>query len=361
MKLLGYSERGLINALLYEIAFRDAFEAQKLLAELFHLGQWPMDKPPPGFFDKCATTLVEQSFSDFGDADALFLFEFGKAGGAVFFEGKREKQYTLRKAWKVFIEAFRGNVRAKGLTSSLLCQLYFKQRLVNALSPGSGEDVRTGLLFEAPLDRRGGIARKIGKNPVVWHSVGMLKKHLGEVYYLMMIPERWSQDVEAWWKNQVATASPAPAGWNLSRWGAITIPDIVDFCNAKGLNRTLDVIRHNAGQLYREPVPLGAADWKNRNRRGLSLIYAPATNPHTCLHFFWVGEGCALRDYSEPTLMKPPEPDRSRTTSDVLRLITKEVPRSTRELDNGEIEKWRDIIEKQNRVWEIGASAPPAS
>src|SRR5437016_2959456 len=111
MKLLGYSERGFINALLHEIAYRERETAQDLVKELFRLVKWPSERPPDALFNDCDTILVEQSFSDFGDADALFLFKFGTEGGAVFFEGKRGEDYTLDRAWKKFIGSFWSQAR----------------------------------------------------------------------------------------------------------------------------------------------------------------------------------------------------------------------------------------------------------
>ena len=59
MELLGYSERGFINALLYEIAYRDdASEAQGLVADLFSLINWPATRPPTELFASCQKMIV---------------------------------------------------------------------------------------------------------------------------------------------------------------------------------------------------------------------------------------------------------------------------------------------------------------
>lgn len=355
MELLGYSERGFINALLYETAYRDPEASRELVKGLFGLVKWPLSSPPDALFDRCATIFVEQSFSDFGDADGLFLFSFGEGGGSVFLEGKRGQDYTLRRAWGRFIDSYRSRRRSRGLTSNLFCQVYFKQRLANALAAGSGEDVGEGLIFEAPFElasRR----RKIGDNPVVLASADKLRAYLGEVYFLLMVPEPWTVDLERWWLREVAAASPAPASWDVSRWGMISIPEIVRFCQRTGLARTLEVVQHNEGQLYVEPSAAASGDligWlERRGRRGVTIIYAPRINPRTSLHFSWVGDGCALRDYSTASATTPPRPERMRT-SEVVPLITQEDPRSLRDLDIAKISEWRAMIELQNATWRL--------
>ena len=188
----------------------------------------------------------------------------------------------------------------------------------------------------------------------------LLKTQLGEVYYVLMVPELWSESLESWWKSEVAVPSPAPMGLDVSRSGIITIPAIVQFCNDNGLQRTLEVVQHNEGQLYLQPVVPGDAHWtKNRRLCGVSVVYAPEINSNTSLHFSWDGEGCALRDYSAATPAKPPVPHRKRKTSQVVPLITKELL-SIQELAIHRIAEWREVIESQNGLWGVGRNkAPP--
>ncbi|MDZ7618644.1 MAG: hypothetical protein U1E05_16700 [Patescibacteria group bacterium] len=363
VRLVGYSERGFINSLLYEIAYREAEKARELFKKLFVLIKWPITKPPPGVFDACDTILVEQSFSDFGDADGLFLFASGADGAdgaAVFFEGKRGEDYTLERAWKKFIGSFWSQTRSSGLTSNLFCQVYFKQRLAQALRAGSKENVVEGLTLEAPLDLVGR-KRKIGDNPVVLSSVEMVRRHLGDVRFLLMVPEPWTDALQAWWYRDVAAANPAPTGWDVSCWGIITIPEIVQFCRDNGLTRTLDVVNHNKGQLYVEPAEprnLDLATWLNRHgKRGVGVVYVPKVNANTSLHFSWVGDGCAFRDYLTARASTPPQPMR-KSTADALPQIQKFEQHSAQEMDIGKVAEWRGIIESQNAKWDIDGASP---
>jgi hypothetical protein len=58
--------------------------------------------------------------------------------------------------------------------------------------------------------------------------------------------------------------------------------------------------------------------------RGATMIYAPRINSSTFVHFSWLNENCAIRDYSKsPTIM--PFENRSFRTSDVRQSVMKEV------------------------------------
>jgi hypothetical protein len=61
-----------------------------------------------------------------------------------------------------------------------------------------------------------------------------------------------------------------------------------------------------------------------RGTRGATMIYAPSINPSTFLHFSWLNESCALRDYSNSPNIMPFE-DRSKRKSDVTAKIVKEI------------------------------------
>lgn len=58
-------------------------------------------------------------------------------------------------------------------------------------------------------------------------------------------------------------------------------------------------------------------------RRGTSMIYAPAINARSFVHFSWRGESCALRDYSKGSSVQPPS-NRGYPTSTVRSLIKQE-------------------------------------
>jgi hypothetical protein len=58
--------------------------------------------------------------------------------------------------------------------------------------------------------------------------------------------------------------------------------------------------------------------------RGATMINAPKINPNTFVHFSWLNESCAIRDYSKsPTIM--PYENRNFRTSDVRHSVAKQV------------------------------------
>ena len=82
MEILGYSERGIINSLIFNIGGKkelmNRFIELIALPAPFELGQ-PTDY----------TILLEQSFSDFGDADLVIIihYEKPKLNKVLFVEG----------------------------------------------------------------------------------------------------------------------------------------------------------------------------------------------------------------------------------------------------------------------------------
>jgi len=78
-------------------------------------------------------------------------------------------------------------------------------------------------------------------------------------------------------------------------------------------------------QLLAASVPeSGAPSAGRRGGRGASMIYAPSINSNTFIHFSWLNESCALRDYSTSPNIMPLE-DRERRTSEVVAQIAREI------------------------------------
>ena len=69
MEIIGYSERGMINSLSYELKFSE--NNLRLLNDFLSLVSFPYFRVPFQISD--VKILIEPSFSDFGDADAVIL------------------------------------------------------------------------------------------------------------------------------------------------------------------------------------------------------------------------------------------------------------------------------------------------
>ena len=76
MEILEYSERGLINSLCYELRYSQ--DNLQLLNNLLSLVSFPYHRTV-NFQISEVKILIEQSFSDFGDADLLLLVNDLKA------------------------------------------------------------------------------------------------------------------------------------------------------------------------------------------------------------------------------------------------------------------------------------------
>jgi len=118
MEILGYSERGLINSLFYELKYSP--NNLQLLNSLLSLVSFPYQKV--NFQISEAKILIEQSFSDFGDADLVLLVSNFKSKQVIFIEAK-VKTYQ-RDYWNILEEFKRGVEKDKVSSSNLFVQLY---------------------------------------------------------------------------------------------------------------------------------------------------------------------------------------------------------------------------------------------
>ena len=71
MKILGYSERGIINSLIFCIVESKDKELMNKFIELIKIPELTVLGEPNDY-----TILLEQSFSGFGDADLVIIMEY---------------------------------------------------------------------------------------------------------------------------------------------------------------------------------------------------------------------------------------------------------------------------------------------
>ena len=85
MQILGYSERGVINSFFYEMAYTHKVAFQdflNLIQPMITGVEFPKFELKE---DSYPTIIIEPSFSEFGDADAVILFEDKNIGNTVLF------------------------------------------------------------------------------------------------------------------------------------------------------------------------------------------------------------------------------------------------------------------------------------
>jgi hypothetical protein len=217
VELLGYSERGMINALCDDIRC-----CPELLSEFLSWFWFPEAQPRPGTEGiRSATLLVEQSFSDFGDLDLLILldFEYSKPQ-AVLVEAKVStetgKRCTINRRWTDFLAMVN---ETKEVSSNLFVQLYRKAKLVQSLSGCSATKSDRHLL------KRG----KIGKNSVVLQAWEELRNHvppLGDAFFAAVAPDAL-YDLTYFSGVTLARDLDSPIreklpAWNAKGWGFLS-------------------------------------------------------------------------------------------------------------------------------------------
>lgn len=251
MQLLGYSERGFINAFFYGVRCHPA--PSEVVRAFLGLVQGPARAILPATIESASVDIImiEQSFSDFGDADAVILASTSQEKVAFFCEAKRGRKWKLKTEWDKFKARFQTNMA--GGESNVFRQLYLKQRMVQALA--AGDDLHTGIEFDGVLrPNRGTRRRKIGKNKVVLKAVGKLEPNVRSAYFLILTPERWQDGTTALLQDiqefGPPPCDPRPRPWDISRWGVIGLRDVVQLCTDKRLDHAAAVAEFNEGQLF---------------------------------------------------------------------------------------------------------------
>lgn len=244
MNIIGYSERGAINSLLYEIYFSP--NAESLLSQLFSRITFPfLDEPPIVVQD--AQVLIEQSFSDFGDADAVFLINTGIKKISIFLEAK-VKSYQ-KAIWSIQEEfnKFKNNVNSKVSSSNLFVQLYHKLILFYNLKDANFINLKVGVKFPYCSSKQ---MRKIGNNEVVLRAVEMVKGYIDSDYYVALVPDS-RLNVTKFYENILKNFTPEGfQRWNCSRYGFLVWEDIREYCYKNNLKNTLELLKYNEGQIF---------------------------------------------------------------------------------------------------------------
>lgn len=246
VEIRGYSERGLLNALFYEIRSRP--DSLRLLGEFMSLLFFP--RASISFRPTSAKILIEQSFSGFGDADCVLLIDNQDARQSVFIEAKVKT--SQRESWSIegefgrFEELIK-QTRSRRLSSNLFMQLYHKVRLVRALQSGGITLLQKGIPFPKCSRKR---IRKIGHNEVVLRAVEMLRQYSDDAFFVALVPDDVTT-VKAFFDDILKNYKPFGfERWEVSNWGHVSWAEVEDFCRAHGLAETLKVFKFNEGQIY---------------------------------------------------------------------------------------------------------------
>ena len=260
MEVVGYSERGVINSLFYEIKYSQ--NNLRLLNGLLSCIFFPYRSV--NFEISDARILIEQSFSDFGAADAVVLVENKSRKQAMFIEAKVNafKNWDISKEFGKFtktIEKIREKIRRNkdakeikklkdDIGSNLFLQLYSKTRMVKTLQKGDIVQLQEGIQFPEMSTKD---KRKIGDNEVVLKVVSQLKPYCKDAFFVVVVPEDISR-LRRFYQDTLKNYSPTGfQEWDVRSWGYISWAGVEDFCRRYGLKETLKVFEFNKGQIYK--------------------------------------------------------------------------------------------------------------
>lgn len=267
IKITGYSERGVINSFFYELKYFNTDEKTRLnlLSEFISMIKFPFSEPQNIRLNNIskAEILIEQSFSDFGDADVLILVDSGEDNYAFFIEAKvktySRNEWLLADEYKEFLSSLQPAQQIirnkKNANSNLFTQLYFKQRLFNEIQRLS---VLDNPYIEIPFNNFNKKIRKTGSNKVVKEAVKKVWEYRANGYFVCLIPNQNNHldllyppftDLE---ENSPLATYGKLEGLNTKKWGQITWNKIYHFCSNPDyfFKETLRAFKWNNGQIY---------------------------------------------------------------------------------------------------------------
>ena len=242
IELRGYSERGMVNALFYEMNY--STNGLKLLERFLSLCAFPFAEPDFSNLEK-AQIIIEQSFSDFGDLDVLLLLDSKVGKQSVFIEAKvktcQANFWSINDQWNGFLQM----LRDRRINSNLFIQLYRKMRLI--------KKARTNANFQADSVS----ARwSLGDNTVVKAAFECLIPYCDNTWLVALIPD--SPDaVTTFFAQTLGQYTPGRStdlpDWDVKHWGHITWDLLEQKCrqNSGDWRHTLNNFKYNSGQIFR--------------------------------------------------------------------------------------------------------------
>ena len=243
MEIMGYSERGLLNSLFYEIRYSQ--NNLQLLNGFLSLVSIPYFNIH--FRIRNAKILIEESFSDFGDADSVLLIDNNGSKQSVFIEAKvktfQRQSWSIEEEFRTFEEGIKQN---RVSSSNLFVQLYHKVRLIKALQNGGTVLLQKGIRFPECSSKA---IRKIGDNEVVLRAVEILRQYYNDVFFVALVPDDISK-VKNFYHNILKNYNPGFQEWDIKNWGCVSWAEVEDFCKKYGLEETQKVFKFNEGQIY---------------------------------------------------------------------------------------------------------------
>lgn len=260
----GYSERGILNSLLYEIRYRA--DGLPSLIELLKLMSLPNARPQPNWEGiHHAQVIVEQSFSDFGDLDALILLD-GPVQQAVFIEAKvktaQRTAWLIQDEWARFGKHLARTDDADRSSSNLFVQLYRKQKLVCHVRGENCESDKVANHW------------RIGTNPVVLRAKEELAKYCQDsspVWFVGIVPDT-AENMEQFFSSVVGSyQNDRLSAWNPKLLGHLSWERLEQWVKTRP-EQFADTLRCFA--FNREQIYVAGAASSSTFRAGTTVTYA---------------------------------------------------------------------------------------
>jgi hypothetical protein len=244
--LIGYSERGMVNAICDDLVRGGCQAVCKFLSWFSFPFQQRLNRE-----DICTVTLlVEQSFSDFGDLDLLVMLDHKNGDKqAILIEAKVSNDtnswLTVDDRWEEFLRLLDGG---EGSTSNLFVQLHRKVRLATRLHPN-------GEFIPDRFTPRG----SLGENQVVKRAADKLRPYVknGLVWYGAILPDEGGS-LATFFEHTlpVANLQDTLPAWDTAHWGFLSWRTIWDVVHDKDAwQRTDATLQWNQGQIFRKEPP----------------------------------------------------------------------------------------------------------
>lgn len=236
MAIYGYSERGIINSLIFSlgnnIPLMKKFIDYLKIPHPFAIGE-PVD------FD----ILLEQSFSEFGNADLVINIKYNNPENnkVLFIEGKvktaQKKHWSLEKQFYDFEK----KTSYQGYSSNLFFQLHLKKLMM---------EKKDFVLKESIKEPRINNWRKIGNNKIVWKAFEMIKN--STPHYIGIVPSN-NEEIEKFKRelNKINSIISIANDMHFVSWKTIKQFTEIKEYESKFNNVKLN-FEFNEGQIYNE-------------------------------------------------------------------------------------------------------------
>lgn len=172
VKVLGYSERGIINSIVFFLREH----ASHIPGFIKILGI----KDEENFFNNSCdyTFLNEQSFSDFGSNDWTIIAEKNEVKRVIFIEAKRGKSYKIEEKFKKINDYCKDYKEYKGVSSNIYAQIYYKFLLTQIDNDNEFKGSKIGKRI-----------KKLGGNNVVKRAFNDYIRPTTKFYYVAILPK----------------------------------------------------------------------------------------------------------------------------------------------------------------------------